>query len=438
LLLAVLGVGAWMWLRMRNPSTTASGGPSGLPSIIPTPSPTTQSGLIGNIIFGIARFGGEEFNRQDTYQRKAMEWILVEGNNIASAASDELPFEDLVVQLYALACTYYSTYQVPNDVTNVLLDSEEVGPWTNSDRWMMSGANGGCDWYGVICNRFGQVEKISLPNNGLTGNIPPELALLKDTLLYLDLFNNDVHNVGSNGNSFLGEMTNMQYLYLGQTFFEHDGIPSELSQLSNLVELDISFTSWFGPLQSNPWSQLTRLEYLVMNGNVFNTTLPNELIELPNLQYLYVVDSFLKGDLEWVSRMPAIRELWVDNNPLSTGIPVSLTTVSTLASFSAGNCGLTGSIPASLGNMADTMTHLWLNDNELTSDIPGDLSKLSNLRTLSLMGNEFVGGVPSEICSQKELVGKLQTVEVDSRVPCECCTCCGHGSVSVQSAIGTR
>jgi len=427
-------VGAWMWLRMRNPTATASWGPTAPPSAVPSAAPTTQAEWIGNIIFAVARFGGEEFNRPDTYQRKAMEWVLVEGNSIAMSASNDISMEELVVQLYALACTYYSTYQVPNDVTNVLLDSEEAGPWTNSDRWMMSSSNGGCDWFGVICNRRGQVEKISLPNNGLSGHVPPELALLKDSILYLDLYNNDVHNVGELGNSFLGEMTKLQYLYLGQTFFENDGIPTGLSKLSNLVELDISFTSWFGPLQADPWSQFNKLEYLVMNGNVFNNTLPEELVQLPKLQYLYVVDSFLKGDLEWVSRMRAIRELWIDNNPLSTQIPESLSSATTLASFSAGNCGLTGAIPASLGNLADSMTHLWLNDNGLTSDIPEDLSKLSNLQTLSLMGNEFNGGMPSEICSQKDAVGRLQTVEVDSSVPCECCTCCGHSSVSVQSA----
>jgi Leucine-rich repeat (LRR) protein len=240
--------------------------------------------------------------------------------------------------------------------------------------------------------------------------------------------------VGELGNSFLGEMTNLQYLYLGQTFFEHYGVPPELSTLSNLVELDISFTSWFGPLNSNPWSGLVNLEYLAMNGNVFKTTLPEELIQLPKLEYLYVVDSFLQGDLEWVSRMPVIRELWVDNNPLSTQIPESLSRASTLASFSAGNCGLTGAIPGSVGNLAESLTHLWLNNNALTSFIPGDLSKLSNLQTLILTGNEFNSAVPSEICFD---LGRLQRMEVDSSAHCECCTCCGHDSFSVQR-VGTR
>jgi len=490
LLWGVLGVGAWMWLRMQNssaqganyeplyestttpdspipivkpgmptykptemptvetgmptrtpsesptlqPSVTPSWGPTILPSDVPSAAPTTQSAWIGNIISDVARFGGEEFNEPDTYQSKAMEWILGKGKGIVMRASDEMPFEELVIQLYALACTFYSTYRMPNDVTNVLLGSQGVSGWKTSRRWMTSGSSGGCDWYGVRCNPQGQVEEISLPNNGLSGKVPPELSLLKDSILHLDLYNNDVHNVGERGNSFLGEMTNLQYLYLGQTFFENDGIPPELSFLSNLVELDISFTSWFGPLNSNPWSKLTNLEYLAMNGNVFNTTLPEELIQLPKLQYLYMVDSFLKGDLEWVSRMRAIRELWIDNNPLSAQIPESLSRASTLASFSAGSCGLTGSIPASLGNLADSMTHLWLNDNVLTSEIPGDLSKLSNLQTLSLMRNEFNGGVPSEICFE---LGRLQTIQVDSSVPCECCTCCGHNTISVQN-IGTR
>ncbi|CAJ1955721.1 unnamed protein product [Cylindrotheca closterium] len=419
-----------------QPSVTPSSGPSSLPSAVPSVAPSTQSAWIGNIIVDIARFGGREFSQLDTYQRRAMDWIIGKGYGIVMGASDDMPFEEVVVQLYALACTYYSTYRVPNDVTNVLLDTKEaVRGWKTSRRWMMSGSNGGCDWYGVTCNSQGRVEKIRLPNNGLTGRIPPELALLKDSLLYLDLCQNDIHNVGESGNSFLGEMTNLQYLYLSQTFFENDGIPPELKKLSNLIELDISFTSWFGPLNSNPWSGLFNLEYLAMNGNVFKTALPEELIRLPKLEYFYMVDSFLTGDLEWVSRMPVIRELWIDNNPLSgVQIPDSLSRAFTLASFSAGNCGLTGAIPASLGNLAERMTHLWLNDNGLTS-IPGDLSKLANLQTLSLKGNEFNrAGVPSEICFD---LGRLQSMEVDASVPCECCTCCGHDNFSVQR-IGTR
>ncbi|KAL3941508.1 MAG: hypothetical protein SGBAC_004154 [Bacillariaceae sp.] len=414
-------------LPTLQPSKTPSWSPTMLPSNLPSAAPSTQSAWIANILLDVA-------SDKNPYQRKAMEWIVGKGNTIIMGASDEIPFEELVIQLYALTCTYYSTYQVPNDVTDALLENKVVQPWKTSRRWMMSGSNGGCDWYGVTCNSRGQVEKIKLPNNQLSGSIPPELALLKDSLLYLELYNNYIHNAGEFGNSFLGEMTNLQYLYLGQTFFENDGVPPELSKLSNLVELDISFTSWFGPLTSNPWSRLTNLEYLVMNGNVFNTTLPEELVRLPKLRYLYMVDSFVKGDLEWVSRMPAIRELWIDHNPLSTRIPESLSRASTLASFSAGNCGLTGAIPASLGSLARTMKHLWLNNNALSSDIPGELSKLSQLQTLSLKGNEFNGVVPSEICFQQE---RLQTVEVDPSVPCECCTCCGHNGISVQS-IGTR
>ena len=56
--------------------------------------------------------------------------------------------------------------------------------------------------------------------------------------------------------------------------------------------------------------------------------------------------------------------------------------------------GLTGSIPAQLGNLTN-LTHLRLNGNALTGAIPTQLGSLAKLRTLALSGNTFTGCVPN-------------------------------------------
>jgi hypothetical protein len=50
----------------------------------------------------------------------------------------------------------------------------------------------------------------------------------------IDLFDNFVWNEGDEGNTWLGEMTSLQYLYYGNTYFEYDGIPPQISNLVNL------------------------------------------------------------------------------------------------------------------------------------------------------------------------------------------------------------
>jgi Leucine-rich repeat (LRR) protein len=470
LLLGGIGVGAWQWLKMRNetessaePLATVSGEPtqapseihslrptqlpsndpsmgptllpsnfpSMVPSVVPTDapssSPTQISIYVSSIIFQNARFGGQEFNTADSYQQKAMDWIVQEGEAIVEQASGTLGVEELVLQFYALACLYFSTNGVRNAITDILFGTDLSG-WTVSSGWLQTASSGGCDWYGVICNANGQVEKLNLPENELSGSIPPEIAYLHESLTYMDLYNSVVHNVGDLGNSFLGELTTLKNLYLGDTYFEYAGIPSALGRLTNLVELDISFNSWFGPLTASPWSQLTNLEYLVMNGHVFNTSLPEELIRLPKLEYLYAVEGFVQGDLEWISQMPQIRELWIDGNPFASQLPASIGSATSLASFSAGNCELFGTIPLALGTLAD-MTHMWLNGNSLLETIPSELGKLAKLETLSLVGNFLTGAMPTEICSLRRPFGRLATLEVDAGVACDgqCCTCCSNG-----------
>ena len=124
--------------------------------------------------------------------------------------------------------------------------------------------------------------------------------------------------------------------------------------------------------------------------------------------------------------MPSIVELWIDTNPgLAGTIPESLGVSSTpLASLSATECSLTGTIPKTLGNIT-LLQQLWLYDNQLTGGIPSELGLVSNLGILDVAGNDLIGTMPEEVCDLTENFGKLLTIGADcSEITCECCTCC--------------
>lgn len=406
------------------PSIFPSPIPSKAPAVHPSNSPTDVSSYIDAIIYSNAKFHGEEFKDDDTYQSQALRWMREKGQLIVEN-NTSLGAVDSVLQLYSLACIYYSTYEISNEITDI---TDDLKPWITSDGWLEDVSLLGCNWHGVSCNSQGKVKRLNLAKNGLTGSIPPELTFLNGSLQYLDLYQNSVHNKGIEGNEFLGELTKLEKLFLGNTYFEYDGIPTELGLLTNLVELDLSYTYYFGAVTFFPWSQLQSLEYLALEGMAFHSPLPVELYSLPNLEQLYVSDSFVTGDLEFISKMPKIKELWISGNDLSPSIPSSLGQATTLVSFSASHCNLQGRLPSELGLLTGSLKSLWLNNNLLYGQIPGEYANLAQLVTLNLLGNLLTGHMPKAICENRSPLGRLDELEVDLEIACDadCCTCCGH------------
>eukprot|EP00536_Pseudo-nitzschia_multiseries_P014751 jgi/Psemu1/262404/estExt_Genewise1Plus.C_7630022 len=299
--------------------------------------------------------------------------------------------EQQAIQLYALACIYYATYSVKSEWTDVNFGADLALPgWYSSRGWLGSAEDVCSDWHGLTCDDRGRISKIVLDTNGLTGAFPPEVALL------------------------------------------HDGIPPAIGKLTKLKELDFSNTLFFGKLDGAVFENLVDLRYLAMDGNSYHSALPSELVQLPSLEFLYVGFSFVEDNLDFVSRMPKIRELWVDDNPdLKGTIPSSMGT--TLASFSASNCGFTGSIPTEIGSLSG-MVQLWLNDNELTGEIPSEFGTVVTLEILNLQGNQLEGEMPASICARKRPFGRLEELGADceAAITCsdQCCTCCGDQCAS--------
>jgi Leucine-rich repeat (LRR) protein len=177
-----------------------------------------------------------------------------------------------------------------------------------------------------------------------------------------------------------------------------------------LYELDCSYTLISGGLTDDNFAGLDNLNYIVLDGNYYNSLVPSVFGQLQNLEFLYIADAFISGDLSYSEGMPKIVEHRVNFNPALAGPIYSfigeLTTMRTL-SLTADK--LTGTLPAELGDLT-SMEQMWFTGNELTGTVPSsELGNLPVLKILQLEGNLFTGEMAQDVCDN---IGFLKNLEV--------------------------
>ena len=184
-----------------------------------------------------------------------------------------------------------------------------------------------------------------------------------------------------------------------------------------MVEVDFAFCLIDGGLADAAFQPAQALEYVNLGGNAFNTSVPSVFGSLTELQFFYISDCFISGDLSYMQGMPNIFEHWNDVNPGVTG-PVFdfIGSLSTLQSFSVAQSSLTGTLPTSLGQLVD-MQQMWFYSNLLTGEIPTELGLLKGMGTLQLEGNSFTASMPDTVCANTGFSGKLSILGADCLDP---------------------
>ena len=134
--------------------------------------------------------------------------------------------------------------------------------WNQSDNWLSDAPLG--EWKGVLTDDR-RVVVLYLGDNGLSGEIPPELGSLSNlTALYLDT------------NALSGE------------------IPPELGSLSNLTDLSLHGNDLSGAIPAELGS-LSNLAGLDLRNNALSGAIPAELGSLSNLTNLRLLSNDLSG-----------------------------------------------------------------------------------------------------------------------------------------------
>jgi DNA-binding SARP family transcriptional activator len=199
--------------------------------------------------------------------------------------------------------------------------------WKDSSGWLSDSTP--CSWFGVTCDR-GQVAELNLPDNNLSGTIPPEISLLT----YLWVLELQYNQLSGSIPPELGSLSNLRHLSLHGNSQLSGPIPPELGNLIRLEWLSLSSHMDGGTQLSGPippeLGNLKRLTHLDISNSLLSGPIPPELGNLTNLVHFSLVQNPLSGPV-----------------PPELGNLVNLTTLAVGEGYSE----LEGPLPLSLMNL---------------------------------------------------------------------------------------
>ena len=164
-------------------------------------------------------------------------------------------------------------------------------------------------------------------------------------------------------------------------------IPPELSNLSNLEEIDLGSRNSI--CIDGECREVEEREFNRLTGPI-----PSELGNLTNLERLYLFGNQLTGPIPpELGNLTNLERLYLNINQLTGPIPPELGNLTNLERLYLNRNRLTGPIPSELGNLTN-LERLSLYTNQLTGPIPSELGSLTNLERLYLQDNEFTGSLP--------------------------------------------
>ncbi|KAL4611754.1 hypothetical protein ACB092_08G148300 [Castanea dentata] len=289
------------------------------------------------------------------------------------------------------------------DYTRNIQMCENSYPKTGS--WMED--KGCCTWDGVVCdNSTRHVIALDLSCSWLYGSIPSNSTLfLLRHLRTLNLAANDFDF--SLISSEFGRFQSLTHLNLSQSRF-YGEIPYEISQLSSLVSLDLSFNSL--SIKTPVWKRvirnLSQLRELLLDATNMSSITPNSLMNLSSsLTTLSLEECYLQGTFEInVFRLPCLQNLDLGyNSNLEGSLPKSIGSLKFLEYLNLRGCNFTGAIPTSIENLTQIIK-LDLSKNGFSGLLPSSIFDLPNLSFLNLKRNQLVGPLPNHVSGLNLLI----------------------------------
>ena len=263
-----------------------------------------------------------------------------------------------------------------------------------------------CSWDGVVCDQTTRhVIGLDLSCSWLNGSIHSSSTLFfLPHLRSLNLAGNNFNR--SLISSQFGNFKSLTHLNLSLSIFSGQ-IPSEISQLSSLVSLDLSKNGLL--IKALVWKRvlgnLTQLRELILDRTNMSSIRPNSLMNLSSsLTTLSLEDCDLQGKLENnILCLPNIQTLdLTGNSNLEGSLLKSNWSCSSLKCLVLSGRMVSGEFLNSIGNLK-SLERLELFSANFSGELPSFIGNLKSLERLELSLANFSGELPSFIGNLKSL-----------------------------------
>ncbi|KAL7494975.1 hypothetical protein ACHAWT_004032 [Skeletonema menzelii] len=273
----------------------------------PTPSPIccNPADLEEFILSNVYNNDDNIFDRDGP----AMEWLAEDACGCGFCSNLQL------IQRYILAVLYYSTGgpnwtkcgDAASDAT-----CQVQSAYGNSEGFNWLTCNSECEWGGTDCredDESGRLRVIDVENNGLNGNLPPEIAKLSG-LVVLALEQNQLQGPIPSSYGDLDKLVVLDF-----DFNDLTGTLFDLSNMERLQQLDLNSNSLTGSIEGLGWDQ-TILTFIDLSYNKFTGTIAPEIGNLDDLTSLQVQCNEFDPPLQFVkcpSKILAADDVICDN-----------------------------------------------------------------------------------------------------------------------------
>jgi Leucine-rich repeat (LRR) protein len=253
--------------------------------------------------------------------------------------------------LFLISSSLFSQTRATDSLALVAIYNAFDGAnWNNNTNWLDSGQTID-SWDGVTVTAD-RVTILNLSSRNLQGEFPVEL----------------------------GNLTDLEYLYLNNNQGINDTIPSEIGNLTKLITLQLNNSDLVGQIPDELY-KLDTLATLYLYNNNLEGAISDSVYKLKELSTFRIFSNNFTSISNRIGRLSKLNDLSVQSNQL-TSLPDSINNLTNLTTLEASNNFLT-TIPV-MGGMTN-LGSLTLDNNSITN-ITGKLTG-SNLYSLFISGN---------------------------------------------------
>ena len=291
--------------------------------------------------------------------------------------------------------------------------------WTNRDNWLSEEPLG--SWHGVTTDSNGRVTSLDLRNNGLSGELGDLAGLTRRLGKLRELYVAENHQLGGCKPRLQDVPSNDFHT------FDLPLCPDGGDVRTDRDVLVVLYNLTRGPYKNRYRSGgQWYTDYKWKNRNNWLTDAPVREWHGVTADHngrvtgLSLSGNGLSGNIPAeLGDLTDLTRLDLRNNSLGTEIPAELGNLSNLETLLLESSGVNGEIPAELGNLT-SLTSLTLNNNGLSGEIPAALGNLTSLTSLTLNNNQLSGEIPAELGNLTSLTSLgLYGNQLSGEIPAE-------------------